>query len=231
MNHEQLRKRHFELLNGYRNSAEYAAYAKEIGAEVPQGMLPSLFGAQWEIDKQIYHEALELLPPIGWRGGSFYMSEFTFGDITAKFSKEGDKYFCEFARYPEKAKPVVHTPWGRPDFTREIAPGIVRYDTPSHGGFYVSPERVAEMPKSLRDFQPFTKTSGPGRWFEEDIDWTIVALAFPQFFEQDVVRFAGNALKSYRPDVFEQFVAETGYVPPGKEWAGTVKRGNGERQL
>ena len=37
---------------------------------------------------------------------------------------------------------TTHTPWGRPDSSKEIAPGITRYDTPSHGGYYVSPERV-----------------------------------------------------------------------------------------
>jgi hypothetical protein len=31
------------------------------------------------------------------------MSEFTFDDITAKFSKEGGKYWCEFARFPGRA--------------------------------------------------------------------------------------------------------------------------------
>ena len=27
------------------------------------------------------------------------MCEFTFGNITTKFTKEGERYFCEFARY------------------------------------------------------------------------------------------------------------------------------------
>src|SRR5271156_902817 len=50
-----------------------------------------------------------MLPPLAWQGGSFYMSEFTFGDITAKYTKEGDRYFCEFAHYParEATLPVI----------------------------------------------------------------------------------------------------------------------------
>ena len=102
MTHEEIRKRHFERLNNYHHSAEYAEYAKEIGGEVPQGGLPSLLGNRWEIDAEIYHEFLGMLPPLEWRNGAFYMSEFTFDNITAKFSKDGDKYYCEFARYPSR---------------------------------------------------------------------------------------------------------------------------------
>ena len=103
----ETRTHHFERLNSYRNSVEYAEYAREIGAEVPQGNFPSLLGNRWEIDEAIYHEFLEMLPPLGWRNGSFFMSEFSFDDITAKFTREGDKYFCEFARFPERAAEVV----------------------------------------------------------------------------------------------------------------------------
>ena len=135
----EIRKRHFERLNNYRHSAEYAEYAKASGAEVPQADRPCLIGDRWEIDSELYHEFLEMLPPLGWRGGSFYMSEFTFDDITAKFTKNGDRYYCEFARYPARAKPVVETPWGVADTVKEIAPGISLYTTPSHGGFHLSP--------------------------------------------------------------------------------------------
>jgi hypothetical protein len=207
MNHDQIRKRHFERLNSYRHSAEYAEYAKAIGAEVPSGDLRCLIGDRWEIDEAIYDEFLEMLPPLGWRGGSFYMSEFSFDDITAKFSKHGDRYYCEFARYPEKARPVVETPWGPAQTTREIAPGITLYTTASHGGFHLSAARVASMPKALREFVPFGgEQRGPGRWFEEDCDWSVVALAFPQFFPDDQAA-ALATLKSYKPELCEQVVA------------------------
>ena len=91
-----LRDRHFERLNSYRQSREYAEYAKIIGVEVPGGDLPSLIGVRWQIDERIYDEFLNILSPLQWRGDSFLMSEFTFGSITAKYTKEGDRYFCEF---------------------------------------------------------------------------------------------------------------------------------------
>jgi hypothetical protein len=102
MTHDEIRKRHFERLNNYRHSAEYADYARSIGSEVPPGDLPCLIGDRWEIDEQIYNDFLEILPPLEWRGGSFYMSEFAFGNITNRFSREGERYYCEFARYPAR---------------------------------------------------------------------------------------------------------------------------------
>jgi hypothetical protein len=96
----------------------------------------------------------------------------------------------------------VETPWG-PSYSREIAPGIVRHDTASHGGYYVSPERVASMPKPLREFRPF---AGPN-WYEEDCDWAIVALAFPEFFAGDVIPLALATLQRYQPELYKQLTA------------------------
>jgi hypothetical protein len=98
---------------------------------------------------------------------------------------------------------TIETPWGPSQTSREIAPGIVRYDTASHGGYYVSPARVASMPKPLRDFQPW---AGPN-WYEEDCDWCIVTLAFPQFFPDDAFPVALATLKRYKPKLFDEVAA------------------------
>ncbi len=91
----------------------------------------------------------------------------------------------------------VETPWGPVQLVREIAPGIIRYDTASHGGYRLSPERVAAMPKALREFCPW---AGPG-WYEEDCDWSLVAVAFPQFFPPAAVTAAHDSLRHYRPEL------------------------------
>ena len=101
MAHEELRKRHYERLNDYANSVEYQASSNCWRR--PTKLLATLLGDRWEIDEEIYMDALEMLPPLGWRGGVFYMREFTFDDITAKFTREGNCYYCEFARYPGRA--------------------------------------------------------------------------------------------------------------------------------
>ncbi len=94
------------------------------------------------------------------------------------------------------------TPWGPAYSSREIAPGIVLYSTPSHGGYWLSPDRVAEMPKPLREFKPW---AGPN-WYEEDCDWSIVALAFPQYFPDDAQGAALATLQHYRPELFTEVV-------------------------
>lgn len=98
---------------------------------------------------------------------------------------------------------VQSTPWGHPDTVKEIAPGITFYSTPSHGGYHLSPARIASMPKPLRDFQPF---AGPS-WYEEDCDWSIVALAFPQFFPSEAIDVALMTLKHNKPHLYEQVKA------------------------
>lgn len=114
-------------------------------------------------------------------------------------------------------KPHVETPWGIAQHIHEIAPGIVSYSTASHGGIYLSPERVAEMPQSLQDFVPFGgPQKGPGRWYEEDCDWSVAALAFPQFFAEDEVRQAHSTLKGYRPEVYRELTGFAGRVRNGE---------------
>jgi hypothetical protein len=97
----------------------------------------------------------------------------------------------------------IETPWGPSQSSREIALGIIRYDTASHGGYYVSPERILQMPKPLREFKPFAGAN----WYEEDCDWAIVALAFPQFFPADWIQDALATLKNYKPELHEQVAA------------------------
>jgi hypothetical protein len=95
------------------------------------------------------------------------------------------------------------TPWGHPDTVTEIAPGIVFYSTSSHGGYWLSDTRVAAMPKPLHDYQPFAGSN----WYEEDCDWAIVALTFPQFFGTDAIPAALVTIKHYKPELYEKVVA------------------------
>lgn len=73
---------------------------------------------------------------------------------------------------------TIRTPWGEPDVVDELAEGITWYETPSHGGYRLSDKRVKELPSHLRAHKPF---AGYG-WYEEDVDWCIVALGFPDVY-------------------------------------------------
>ena len=68
------------------------------------------------------------------------------------------------------------TPWGPAETTDEVAPGITFYTTASHGGYYLSPERNAEIPLGLR-METFCKLGLEG-WYEEDFDARIVETIF-----------------------------------------------------
>ncbi len=89
----------------------------------------------------------------------------------------------------------TRTPWGEADYSQEIARGIMQYSTPSHGGIHLSPARQAEMPEELR------LDSG---WYEEDCGWSLVAVAYPQYFVKDYA-LALEIVKHYYPERYKRY--------------------------
>jgi hypothetical protein len=78
---------------------------------------------------------------------------------------------------PYQSTPMpTSTPWGAPDFCEQIAPGWWRVETPSHGGFLLSPERLADIPQQHLDAT--FGMNGQHGVFEEDCDWCVPVLAF-----------------------------------------------------
>lgn len=70
------------------------------------------------------------------------------------------------------------TPWG-PSTTRTIFHvGIIFYTTEGHGGFWLSPERIAALPPELMSLG--TWAGQP--WYEEDCDANLVIVAHPTAF-------------------------------------------------
>src|ERR1043165_8377945 len=75
------------------------------------------------------------------------------------------------------------TPWGQPDTTREVAPGICFYSPPRRGGYYLTPDRS----QTFRAFFPDFRLFAGDPWFEEDCDAALVILTFAtEFSDQDV---------------------------------------------
>lgn len=66
-----------------------------------------------------------------------------------------------------------NTPWGRADHVEQIIPGMWFVTTPGHGGVYVAPERLAQMPAYMQS-TPYSQ----GGWFEEDVDWCLPVVVF-----------------------------------------------------
>ena len=64
---------------------------------------------------------------------------------------------------------TMHTPWGPPQDIEELAKGVLRVSTASHGGLKLSRERWAEIPAEVRRTM-FTPT-----FAEEDCEEPIVS--------------------------------------------------------
>lgn len=100
----------------------------------------------------------------------------------------------------------MNTPWGRSDYVEEVAPGIRSVETPSHGGYWLSAERRAQMPAALSLDSP---------WYEEDCEWARVAVAFkdlPCFAKSYTL--ALETLLNWNPDAYEAHLGVT--VQPGQ---------------
>ena len=96
---------------------------------------------------------------------------------------------------------ATSTPWGKADNAEKIAPGVMRYDTPSHGGFHLSPTRNAKVPAEWRAAS-FGKAGERG-WYEEDCDAILVVMAFPDLFDAAMVERAREGFKRWFPTLTE----------------------------
>lgn len=93
----------------------------------------------------------------------------------------------------------LSSPWGIIDSMTQRAEGILAVSTPSHGGFWLSPERLAEMPTPLREMERWEDADSP--WFEEDISACRVVLAFPEVFDSAAHDVALRIMRAWKPDV------------------------------
>lgn len=73
------------------------------------------------------------------------------------------------------------SPWGQVDQATQVLAGIWSVQTPSHGGYIISQQRRDAMPAPLASFLTFAG----GNAYEEDCDWAIVALAWPEVMVSD----------------------------------------------
>lgn len=132
--------------------------------------------------------------------------------------------------YNHSIKPMIsETPWGPAQVVTELAPGIVRIDTASHGGILLDEVRMAALPSAIA---AITTWCG-GNAFEEDCDAALVTLAFPDEFDErdcayaiDSVRgaYSGFDLEAFlKDDPVGQEVRRKAdaYSPDPRIWGGT----------
>jgi hypothetical protein len=104
------------------------------------------------------------------------------------------------------------TPWGPSQHSEKLAPGIMQYSTAGHGGIHLSPKRNAEVHPAWRI---------EGGWYEEDLDWAIVAFHFPEAFPnkppvkgKDFRTYVDQTLRNWYP---RQYMAVTGLTVTPEE--------------
>jgi len=102
----------------------------------------------------------------------------------------------------------MHTPWGPSQTQKTLAPGIIDVTTAGHGGIHVEKDLNKLIPEYMRT------TDG---WYEEDVDWSIVATVFPQAFTKEMRDRAKEILKHWVPMAYELYYKET--IPPGESHA------------
>ncbi len=108
------------------------------------------------------------------------------------------------------ALPAI-TPWGVSIDREECGDGITFHSTASHGGYFVRADLNAKVPAYLRAAS--FNQQGERGWYEEDCDWAIVALVFPDRFPPEAIAAATKALHYWKPAAFEQFCIEKGLGP------------------
>jgi hypothetical protein len=91
---------------------------------------------------------------------------------------------------------------------RELAAGVWTISTASHGGIHLSDDRNRAVPAELR---------AAAGWYEEDIQWAIVALVHSEAFTDGEREIARNALRNSQPVAFTQLTGEA--VLPGQSHA------------
>lgn len=97
--------------------------------------------------------------------------------------------------------PPKHTPWGHADHITILADGIASVSTSSHGGIWLSEERWAQLTAKFPMVQSW---AGEG-WLEEDCDWCVAALAFPEFFSENDRAVAEQTAKGWKPELWEHW--------------------------
>jgi hypothetical protein len=87
------------------------------------------------------------------------------------------------------------TPWGESQDSTRLADGITSHSTAGHGGVKVRDDLNEQIPKYMRN---------ENGWYEEDCEWAIPALVFPNAFQNQFNR-AKEVFRSYRPDEYEKY--------------------------
>lgn len=102
----------------------------------------------------------------------------------------------------------MNTPWGQIQERRQLAGGIECVSTASHGGYHLSPQRAEELRRVL----PTAKIFAGPCWLEEDCDWALAVLVWPDLFSDQDAYNAVRTIVGFHEeiDLFAYYGTERG---------------------
>lgn len=93
----------------------------------------------------------------------------------------------------------MQTPWGPSQHTYLYGPGVTQASTAGHGGIHLTDRRnLAVNPVWRR----------ADCWYEEDCDWSIVALTFSDLFSMEQLATAHRLAEEYYPEAYASVMPE-----------------------
>lgn len=90
---------------------------------------------------------------------------------------------------------AASTPWGLSQLASIYGPGVICHSTAGHGGFHLSADRNQLVDPALRK---------DSLWYEEDCEWAIVALTFPDLFTAYERKCADETIRHSWPETWER---------------------------
>ncbi|MCZ7450997.1 hypothetical protein O8B93_25845 [Agrobacterium rhizogenes] len=122
---------------------------------------------------------------------------------------ETAEHKCELASLNRvQTRASASTPWGGSQMAVTYGEGVVCHATAGHGGFHLSANRNAKVHPLLRKDTP---------WYEEDCEWAIVAVTFPDLFTAYQRSMAEKTLRNTWPDAWETI--HCCVLTAGESWA------------
>lgn len=87
------------------------------------------------------------------------------------------------------------TPWGKSQTKQTYIRGINFYSTSSHGGIHVSEKLNQKIHLAWRNLNG---------WYDEDAEWSIVGISFPEICGKEELESAHKTAKEYFPHQYEE---------------------------
>ena len=140
------------------------------------------------------------IAPERWTPGDFYgCGGFVAGE--GGFRSYVEERASHRRQLSRLARPSImsgaHTPWGCAQQTQLYSEGIVSHSTAEHGGFHLAPHRNAMVNPAWRN---------DDGWYEEDCQWSKVAMTFPELFTSFERKCANDTLRHGEPDADDELI-------------------------